>query len=419
MNHVGIICEFNPFHYGHEFLIQRVKRQFPEKGIICIMSGNFVQRGDFAVQEKYSRARCAVLAGADLVLELPFPFSCLSAESFGRSAVSILKSIAVCDTLAFGTEIVDRDRLQRCAKNLNSNAFSVEFSRRLKEKKGWGYPRLRQEVYSDLFGEEEVLSLPNASLALEYLIASEQLKYYPNLFCVERIGSRIDEDTVAKQGPSSASAIRNEIFSEGDWRFLVPEYVRKELESEQRQGHFPIKMDRLDSVLLYLLRMLPCEELMSFYGFSALSYRALRFVNQCTTVEELIQKMKNSTFTDSRIRRGLLSVLCRIPRYAEKEMPRYTELLAANQTGKRILMEIQENSDFPVFSRPADALKSDRDEVVRQALAAYKADEIYTMAFPLATKSDYCLKRIPFFCADGICMAKNENHAVLDEIAKL
>jgi len=82
-------------------------------------------------------------------------------------------------------------------------------------------------------------------------------------------------------------------------------------------------------------------------------------------------------------------------------------------------MEIQENSDFPVFSRPADALKSDRDEVVRQALAAYKADEIYTMAFPLATKSDYCLKRIPFFCADGICMAKNENHAVLDEIAKM
>jgi len=117
---VGVICEFNPFHNGHAHFLRKVKEAFPQKPVVCVMSGNFVQRGSFAIQEKYSRAKCAVLCGADLVLELPFPFSSLSAESFARSAVSVLNEIGVVDTLAFGCECTDAEALFHCAENLSS-----------------------------------------------------------------------------------------------------------------------------------------------------------------------------------------------------------------------------------------------------------------------------------------------------------
>ena len=169
---VGIVSEFNPFHRGHSYLIEQVKNALPDCTVVCVMSGNFVQRGSFAQGEKYSRAKCAVLGGADLVLEIPFPFSCLSAEAYAASAISILSRLGVCRTLAFGSEIADPALLEECASRLASEEFQAAMDKYREEHKGRGFPFARAEVYRKLYGACPAFDYPNSSLALEYLICN-------------------------------------------------------------------------------------------------------------------------------------------------------------------------------------------------------------------------------------------------------
>ena len=139
----------------------------------------------------------------------------------------------------------------------------------------------------------------------------------------------------------------------------------------------------------------PAKELSSYYGFSSLCARAVRLADECEEIEDLVNAMKNRTFTDSRIRRGLLALLCRIPRYAEKELPAFTQVLSANEKGREILSQMKETSSVPVFTKPAHALKSDDKRICRQVSAQILADEIYAMAMPKKQKKGYFLKQTP------------------------
>ncbi len=394
MKHVGIISEFNPFHNGHAYLIETVKRAFPEKGVLCVMSGNFVQRGSFAIQEKYSRARTAVANGADLVLEIPFPFSCLSAESFAQSAVSILSRLGIVDTLAFGSEISDLGVLNQCADRLFDPQFTHRLQRYLSENKAVGYPSAREGVYEEMYGKEEALSSSNASLALEYLLAIRSQKAALSPFVVKRLGEGIK--SVALDGKTvSATAIRRAVFEGKEIGSYVPPESVSEMKREEQAGRFPVTMERLAQVAFYLLKTRPREELVHLYGFSSLCDRAKRFAPECETLEELVEKMKNPSVTDSRIRRALVALLCGIPRYAEKEIPLYTLVLAANDKGRQILGQIKEGSQISVFTKPSHPLRENREDVLRQASAAHLADEIYSMAFPEKQDSGYFFKQSP------------------------
>ena len=394
MKHLGIISEFNPFHKGHAYLLEEAKRLFPEKGIVCLMSGNFVQRGAFAVQEKYSRARTALLSGADLVLELPFPFSMLSAEGFGGSAVSVLARTGVVDTLVFGSEVSDAKRLFSVAENLSSPAFQAALEAYLSLHKGKGYPAARERVYEDLFGKEEILSLSNASLALEYLSAAKKL--FPEMVAVPvlRKGEGV-RSLESKEGFISATLLRKMIFEGEDVSAFVPSGSSEEMKKEKNAGRFPVDTNRLFDVLRYLLKTSSRKELSSYYGFSALCDRAVRHVHASESFDGLVEKMKNASFTDSRIRRGLVSALCRVPRLAEKETPAYTLVLGANEKGREILTQMKEASSIPVFTKPSHPLRSKDRIVLRQASCGAQADEIYAMAFPEKQEEGYFLKQTP------------------------
>jgi cytidyltransferase-like protein len=394
MKHVGIICEFNPFHKGHAYLIEKVKEKFPNKGIVCVMSGNFVQRGSFAISEKYSRAKCAVLSGADLVLELPFPFSCLSAESFARSAVEILSRSGLCDTLAFGVEQGDKEQLLSIGSRLSSSEFKEELESYMKENKGVGYPAAREAVYTARYGNEPLLSLPNASLALEYLMSLSAFSSPLTPFPVKRVGQTVTEQEVKGAYPS-ATALRKIIGEGGDISPYVPEQTLAEMEKEREEGRFPVSPEKLWHTFLYLLKTTPRRELVSYYGFSALCDRAVRFAGESDSLESLVEKMKNRSFTDSRIRRGLVALLCKIPRHAEKESPLYTQVLAANKKGREILSQIRDKSEISVFTKPSHALRSSDRSVRRQASAAFLADEIYAMAMPKKQEDGFFLKQSP------------------------
>lgn len=393
MKAVGIVSEFNPFHQGHEYLISKVKDQFPDHAIVCVMSGNFVQRGEFAILEKYSRARLAVLGGADLVLELPYPFSSLSAESFGRSAVSILHRIGVCDTLAFGTEIAEEDRLLSCADNLMSPVFLSALDTYLAEHRGMGFPLARQRVYESLFGEEKILASSNASLALEYIIAAKKMNAPFIFYPVKRVGDKIRSQTLTSSFPS-ATAIRRGI-KEGREEIPLPEYVKEEMAKERQAGRFPVTIDRLWDVLSYQIKTRSHQELSRIYGFSPLLHRAKRYEPESRSVEELVEKMKNATFTDSRIRRSLLALICQTPRFAEKEEVAFTQVLAASGKGRDVLSQMRGESTIPVFTKPADVLRDEDVRVKSQGERLALADEIFAMAFEKKVEKGFFIKKKP------------------------
>ncbi|MBQ3075155.1 MAG: nucleotidyltransferase family protein [Clostridia bacterium] len=391
---VGIICEFNPFHYGHAYLLERVRRTYPDHGIVCVMSGNFVQRGSFAIQEKYSRAFCAMKGGADLVLEIPFPFSCLSAESFADAGVRILAGLGICDTLAFGTETQDLRILSECAQHLSSPDYAEALKAYFSHNPGVGYPAAREAVYTELFGACPALSQPNASLAINYLLAAERQKADLDFYPVKREGEGYH--SLNKEGKFlSATALRQGVFEGDSLLDKIPEASYREIEREREAGRFPVSVESLAPVLFYLLKTKSRKELSSIYGFSALCDRAVRYCGECEGVEELVQRIKNPTFTDSRIRRGLLALLLQIPKFAEKESPLYTVLLAANASGREMLGTVKEHGSIPFFTKPAHLLRCEDLAIQRQASRALLADEIYAMAFPQKQKDGFFLKKMP------------------------
>ncbi len=392
---IGIVSEFNPFHSGHQYLLSEVKKAFPQKGLVCIMSGNFVQRGSFAIQEKYSRAKCAVLAGADLVLELPFPFSSLSSETFSSSAISILHRIGICSHLAFGTEIDEKKELRLAAERILETKFQSELQNYLSSHPQIGFPKGREEVYQKMYGESKIFSSPNASLAVQYLAAAKKEGFEIDFYPVSRKGEGYS--SLSQEGEHlSATAIRKMIL-QGDSpsAYLSPETI-SEMESERKEGRFPVSEESLYPILQYQIQTKSREELSEYYALAAVCDRVKRFAPESNSWEELIQKTKDASVTDSRIRRALLSLLLSIPRFAEKEVPAYSMVLAASAKGREMLSEIKEFGSIPVFTKPAHAKKSESEEVQKQFLAAKLSDDIYQMAFKVPQKAAYFLKKSPY-----------------------
>ena len=203
----GIICEFNPFHNGHKYLLQRAKDLSGCDKILCIMSGSFTQRGDICISDKFTRARHAILCGADGVIELPAAFSVAPAEIFARGAIKILSSIPEVTNLAFGCESADNDFI-KAARLLNeeSGQFKTVLSEKLAA--GESYIRSYAAAFESCGGEKNLLSRPNNILGVEYAKAILKLKSKIQILPVERIGAEYG-DTELKSNFSSASAIRN------------------------------------------------------------------------------------------------------------------------------------------------------------------------------------------------------------------
>lgn len=395
---VGVVAEFNPFHNGHALFLQRIKENFPDKPIVCVISSDFVQRGDVAIAPSYARAKSAVLCGADLVLEIPFPFSCLSAESFARAGCGILAKIGVCDTLVFGSEIASLSVLEKTAENLASPEFQAEFSSLLASKKGIGFPRGREIAYKALFGDCPALTLPNAALGIEYLLSIKKRELPLKPFLVKREGAE-HESEITSDNIASASFVRALIlsgnFSEAE-RFL-PKASAEVLREEEKKGFFPATPEKLFPSMLYLLRTLTRTGAEKLYSLGAVFDRAGTASDSAFSLEELIEKTKSFGFTESRVRRALISMLCKIPRHAEKEEPLFTRVLAANGKGRALLKEAKTASAIPIFTKPAHILSSPSTEIVRQGSAAFLAERIYALSLPGRIEANFSFRRTPFF----------------------
>ncbi len=328
MKTVGIICEYNPLHTGHLSQMQKIRSHFgPDCAIVCLMSGNFVQRGAPAIFDKSIRAEAAVRAGADLVLELPIGVSLSSAEGFAAEGVRIARSL--CDCLSFGTESMTKDTLWKAAAALNSPEFPDLLRGYLAD--GSSFPAARQHALERLIDGSCVPMLPNDILATEYCKAILQENFQLDIFPVTRKGS-YHAQTIDTEAPS-ATALRQALISGASWQAAVPENVQDLFASAAIHT-----TGAGESAILYRLRTMTDEDLEQLpYGSEGLWRRLMHACHDGSNLEQIIALTKTKRYTRTRIDRMILCAYLGITETVLRSPAPYVRILAFNDTGRSIL----------------------------------------------------------------------------------
>ena len=395
----GIVCEYNPFHRGHEYQINLVREM--GYAVVCVMSGNFVQRAQTAIADKYLRAKCAVECGADLVLELPVSHATASAERFAYGGVSILNRLFPQASLTFSSECGDADLLAEAASNLASPIFEERLSARLVSRAA-PYPIARQEVYEELFGKCDLLSEPNDILAIQYLTAIKRLNSNIKPNVIKRVGSSYKDTTVPDSTIfASATAIRK-LISEGELdraRFYMPSKVYNILEDSYALKYIP-SMTYIATAILLKLQQMSRDNLLSAPDVNEeLADRIIKASRRCVDLSGLHDAVATRMYTSARIRRCILTAFLGITAEDVNTPPQYTVLLAASRRGCELLGHIRKTAELPIITKP-----SDTDKLPQSALGAYAknmwADTVYGMASPTRRSADYFIKCKPYIKKD-------------------
>ena len=370
----GIICEWNPLHDGHAYLMAQLRRRGAD-AIVCAMSGNFVQRGEPALVNKLARAEMAVNCGADLVLELPTPWAMATAETFARGGVQLL-AMAGCTHIGFGSECGDAALLQNVADTLLSPGLQTDIRAALAA--GITYAAARQEAVQRRIGDAaSVLRQPNDTLAVEYLKACRQRKADITPMTVRRVGAAHDGDPL--EGYASATYIRRlvrEGKEESAFSFM-PEAAAAVLRREIAAGRTADGRN-VERAILARLRQMPEAEFAAYDGGGeGLFHRVYDAVHRCATVEELLAEAKTKRYTAARLRRMILAAWLGLPK-APDTVP-YARVLAANEMGRSLLRQMR-GTEQPVLTKAADvaALGPAAEALFRQE-AVYT--DLYTLAY--------------------------------------
>ena len=370
----AIICEYNPFHRGHARHIARTRAAFPDSPLVCIMSGNFVQRGDAAVLPKHARAETALYAGADLVVELPMPYAVAGAQGFAGGAVAVAAALGV-DTLSFGSESGDLDGIRRTAALLEREDFKTL----LKTALGTGitFAAARAAVVRVLEPElERYLSTPNDILAVEYCCAAQKAGI--GLYAVPRTGAGHDEPD-ARGDSLSASALRARLREgRADAAAFMPAYADAIVQHEIAAGRAPVSADALDRVMLAGLRELSPEGFARFSDATeGLENRLWRAVRESGTMAAACAAAKTKRYPYARIRRAYWNAFLRIPAPYCREEPPFVRVLGLTPAGGAVLARCR----LPVLTKPAkETLLPPR---AREWFALdERAGDLYALAFP-------------------------------------
>lgn len=353
MTIAGIVAEYNPFHLGHQHQIQETRRRLgPDCAVVCVMSGDFVQRGEPAVFSKFARAEAAVRCGADLVIELPLPWCMASAEQFARGAVGLLDGLGVVDVLSFGSECGNAELLRQAADSLNSAQYRAELRRYLDE--GLSFAVCRQKAMETVAGEgcAEVLTRPNDNLAVEYLRAVRHYGAAMEALAVPRIGAGHDART---EGPVRSGAELRELLAlKRDIGPYLPEEAGRVFREEMRQGRGPVTLSALEPLILSRLRMLDASDFSNLPDAGEGLERKLFSACQIhSSLAEIYDSTKSKRYTHARIRRMTLSAALGIQKSQFFERPPYARILALNSAGRAVLKAAKEKGTVPILSKPA------------------------------------------------------------------
>lgn len=362
MNLAAIVCEYNPFHKGHQYHIEETKRLTGCDGIVAVMSGNFVQRGECALFSKEVRAKAAILGGADLVLELAPHFSVRSAEAFAERALKIITAIPEIKYLSFGTEEENIDELKTVAQILKDEPENYKSALKEELNKGFSYPAARQNALVKI-GESKaakVLSYPNNILGVEYIKALKRFNSEIIPVGIKRIGAA--HDSMEEDKTVSASYLR-EAFYSGDKKAFekgIPSKVFEILKEEPF-----VDKKNFEKMLLSRIISMTEEELREILEVSeGLENRIKKAAISAKSLEELAQKVKTKRYTLSRVRRILLCAGLGIKKEEAFSLPPYAKILVYNENGQKILNKIKKNSEIPIVKNMT-ALKKLGDDAIR------------------------------------------------------
>ena len=382
MDFIGVVCEYNPFHNGHAYHLRESARLTDDQGVVCVMSGDFVQRGEAALYAKYVRAEAAVRGGADVVFELPLPWSLASAEGFARGAVGLLAARGAA-TLSFGTESEDLGILDTLARRL-IEPQTVELIRaKMADEPELSFAAARQRVLEELCGEgARALETPNNILAVEYLktIYTENLSLKP--LGIQRLGSA--HDGAGEGNTRSASEIRSLLLrGESADRFMGAA-ARAVLERDTAQGRGIPSRTSLETAILSRLRMLRREDFLALPDASGgLGERLFRAAAEEPTLDAVFAAAKNKRLAMSRVRRACCCAALGITSNAADGIPPYARLLAANARGREMLAELKETSEIPIVTKPASVRElGERSETIFSLGAA--AHDLYVLGYRAA-----------------------------------
>ena len=397
---VAIISEYNPFHKGHAHQIECIRRDFGEDSIIiAIMSGNYTQRAEVAFADKLLRATAAVESGINLVLELPFPYSCSSAEFFARSGVAIANALGVVDYLSFGSELGNVDELQVIADNMMSAKFKEALASAHKnaEYANLGYPALAEKIYCNLFGEiDQRITSPNNTLALEYLKSLSELKSSIKPHTVKREGADYNKVTLERSELPSASAIR-EAFKRCDPSAF--EYMDDSSKSvffnAYKVGQLPCDTERLSTAIISNLRLNPIPDKKIQDAEGGLYNRLAKLSFETDSITSLTVLAQTKKYTTARIRRATLFSFLGVTSSDVKTLPRYTQVLAMDDLGSKALKSIKKNSALSIITKPS-VTKGLDDIALQQKKLADSADSVFQLTKPQTTSGAYHLTFTPY-----------------------
>lgn len=344
MSAIGIIAEFNPLHKGHEYLIKNAKAHGT---VVCVISGNFVQRGDTAIAEKRIRAKAALRCGADIVLELPVLWSMSTAQNFALGGVSALQYVG-CDKILFGSECGNIETLNKASSILSS----PEFAKKLKEKLKTGvtFAVARQSAAEDLGLEEGILSGANNNLAIEYIIAANSLNYNVNFETVKRLGAM--HDSMEENEFVSASLLRRKLKN-GDYDFCekyMPENVIELFSPDNISD-----ISQIENSILAILRSKGKDEFSHLPDLSeGVENKLFYAIRLATTLGELYNEIKVKRYTLARIRRLVLSGFIGADNSFFLKPPPYVRVLGFNKKGKEFLRANISHSAAPIITKVSD-----------------------------------------------------------------
>lgn len=382
MTTAGIVAEYNPFHTGHAYQISQTRQQLGEDtAVVVVMSGCWVQQAGCAVADKWTRARLALLGGADLVLELPTVWATASAEGFARGAVSLLHATGVVTHLSFGSEHGDTTSLEHVARCLDTPEYRDALAVHLKQ--GLSFPAARQQSVEDLLGAEgTLLATPNNNLGIEYLRSLHALNSSIRPVTVLRRGAA--HNSIVDHAPEflSATQIRRDL-NRGDWTHAAPYLLpgsRKIL--EQASPNIP-SLTRVERAILARLRTMTAADwakLPDSGEAEGLPLRLEKAGRQATSVEGFLEQVKTKRYTHARLRRLLLWAYLGITTNDIPHSPPYLRVLAFGDRGRELLKEMKQTATLPILTKPAHARQLDEAGLRLFELEA-RCTDLYGLCF--------------------------------------
>ncbi len=384
----ALVAEYNPFHLGHLKHIDYIKSVLHAEKVVVIMSGNFTQRGEIAVMNKFTRARHAIIAGADAVIELPTVFATSNAETFATGAINILNSLGCIDGLCFGVESGTKEEYLELARALVDE--TKEFKRALKNNLDTGASLAKakflavKEVYGDKFNES-LVSSPNNILGLEYTKALLKFNSDIEIHPMIRLGDHNDQ--TLKKGITSATSIRQTIKT-GKFKKLkacMPTYAFKDLKE------YPFAFDKLCMARLITSSASDLEKISDCT--EGLENRIKALSKDNPTVDSLVEKVTTKRYPATRVRRILTANLLGIEESLVKDSltsPLYAKILAVDNDKKEIISELNQKSSIPILTR-----KSDSTVLKKTALTCFNKDvlanDLYNLITDEKTNEHYML----------------------------